>query len=66
MSSLKGNICSSQDLDREGDPTMRTLDGDRPRACGARLWTRVRPGANVGLMTVVADAVSESHGHVTA
>ena len=65
MSSLKGNICVFTGS-RQG---RRSDYADAARRIGRELVERgyglVYGGGNVGLMTVVADAVLESHGHVT-
>jgi uncharacterized protein (TIGR00730 family) len=65
MTSLKGNICVFT-----GSRQGRRADYvDTARRIGRELVERgyglVYGGGNVGLMTVVADAVLESHGHVT-
>jgi uncharacterized protein (TIGR00730 family) len=65
MSSLKGNICVFT-----GSRQGRRADYvDTARRIGRELVERgyglVYGGGNVGLMTVVADAVLESQGHVT-
>jgi len=65
MSSLKGNIC----VFTGSRPGRRSDYADAGRRIGRELVERgyglVYGGGNVGLMTVVADAVLESHGHVT-
>ena len=65
MSSLKGNICVFT-----GSRQGRRADyADTARRIGRELVERgyglVYGGGNVGLVTVVADAVLEAHGHVT-
>src|SRR5882672_2504222 len=65
MSSLKGKIC----VFTGSRPGRRSDYADAGRRIGRELVERgyglVYGGGNVGLMTVVADAVLESHGHVT-
>jgi uncharacterized protein (TIGR00730 family) len=65
MSSLKRNIC----VFTGSRPGRRSDYADAARRIGRELVERgyglVYGGGNVGLMTVVADAVLESHGHVT-
>jgi len=65
MSSFKGNIC----VFTGSRPGRRSDYTDAGRRIGRELVERgyglVYGGGNVGLMTVVADAVLESHGHVT-
>jgi uncharacterized protein (TIGR00730 family) len=65
MSSLKGSIC----VFTGSRPGRRSDYADAARRIGRELVERgyglVYGGGNVGLMTVVADAVLESHGHVT-
>jgi len=65
MSSLKGNIC----VFTGSRPGTRSDYVDAGRRIGRELvehgYGLVYGGGNVGLMTVVADAVLESHGHVT-
>jgi uncharacterized protein (TIGR00730 family) len=65
MSRLKGNICVFTGS-RQG---RRADNVDTARRIGRELVERgyglVYGGGNVGLMTVVADAVLESQGHVT-
>jgi uncharacterized protein (TIGR00730 family) len=64
MSSLKGNLC----VFTGSRPGRRSDYADAGRRIGRELVERgyglVYGGGNVGLMTVVADAVLESHGHV--
>jgi uncharacterized protein (TIGR00730 family) len=65
MSSLKGNIC----VFTGSRPGRRSDYANAARQVGRELVDRgyglVYGGGNVGLMTVVADAVLESHGNVT-
>jgi len=65
MSSFKGNICVFTGS-RQG---IRPDYADAARQIGRELVERgyglVYGGGNVGLMTVVADAVLACHGHVT-